>query len=161
GDARALRVRAGDAPPATAAEVTTIYAALKRGLPAPVVERIVAAMPQEPRGSALHSVADLAAHRFAPDSSASLIIDAAHQGLRGERLLDVATAVLHSNSAATPAPRRWPWCGASFRTCRRRPGRHGRASQARVGPMRRRRPPNDIRSSLQLAPGAAAALRGA
>ena len=94
-DARALLVRAGDAPPATAAEVTTIYAALKRGLPAPVVERIVAAMPQDPRGSALHSVADLAAHRFDPDSSASLIIDAAHQGLRGERLLDVSTAVVH------------------------------------------------------------------
>src|SRR5207253_1794770 len=53
-DARALLVRAGDAPPATAAEVTTVYAALKRGLPAAVVERVVAAMPQEPRGSALH-----------------------------------------------------------------------------------------------------------
>src|SRR5467141_1507613 len=51
-DARALLVRAGDAPPATAAEVTTVYAALKRGLPAAVVERVVAAMPQEPRGSA-------------------------------------------------------------------------------------------------------------
>ncbi len=94
-DARALLVRAGDAPPATAAEVTTIYAALKRGVPAPVVERVVAAMPQEPRGSALHAVADLAAHRFDPDSSAGLIIDAARQGLRGERLLDVSTAVLH------------------------------------------------------------------
>src|SRR5256885_585872 len=64
-DARALLVRAGDAPPATAAEVTTIYAALKRGLPGPVVERVVAALPQEPRGSALHSVADLAARGFA------------------------------------------------------------------------------------------------
>ena len=94
-DARALLVRAGDAPPATAAEVTTIYAALKRGVPAPVVERVVAAMPREPRGSALHAVADLAAHRFDPDSSAGLIIDAARQGLRGERLLDVSTAVLH------------------------------------------------------------------
>ncbi len=94
-DARALLVRAGDAPPATAAEVTTIYAALKRGLPGPVVERVVAALPQEPRGSALHSVADLAAHGFDPDSSAGLIIDAARQGLRGERLLDVSTAVLH------------------------------------------------------------------
>src|SRR5437660_6188184 len=95
-DARALLVRAGDAPPATAAEVTTVYAALKRGLPAAVVERVVAAMPQEPRGSALHSVADLAAHRFDPDSSASRIIDAARQGLRGERLLDVSTAVVHA-----------------------------------------------------------------
>jgi len=94
-DARALLVRAGDAPPATAAEVTTIYAALKRGLPGPVVERIVAALPQEPRGSALHAVADLATHHFEPDSAATLIIDAARQGLRGERLLDVSTAVLH------------------------------------------------------------------
>jgi len=94
-DARALLVRAGDAPPATAAEVTTIYAALKRGLPTLVVERIVAALPQEPRGSALHAVADLATHHFEPDSSAALIIDAARQGLRGERLLDVSTAVLH------------------------------------------------------------------
>src|SRR6184192_3811406 len=111
-DARALLVRAGDAPPATAAEVTTIYAALKRGVPAPVVERVVAAMPREPRGSALHAVADLAAHRFDPDSSAGLIIDAARQGLRGERLLDVSTAVLHelqrghSNAEAVAVVRR-------------------------------------------------------
>src|SRR5213595_528648 len=34
-------------------------------------------------------------HGFDPDSSAGLIIDAARQGLRGERLLDVSTAVLH------------------------------------------------------------------
>ena len=101
-DARALLVRAGDAPPATAAEVTTVYAALTRGLPAAVVERVVAAMPQEPRGSALHSVADLAAHRFDPDSSASLIIEAARQGLRGERLLDVATAVVHEVQRGHP-----------------------------------------------------------
>src|SRR5947207_1933308 len=94
-DARALLVRAGAAAPATAAEVTTIYAALKRGVPAPVVERVVAAMPQEPRGSALHAVADLAAHRFDPDSSAGLIIAAVRLGLRGERLLDVSTAALH------------------------------------------------------------------
>src|SRR5207302_1675183 len=67
-DARALLVRAGDAPPATAAEVTTIYAALKRGLPAPVVERIAAARPQEPRGSALPALAARAAHRL--DSAA-------------------------------------------------------------------------------------------
>jgi len=85
----------GGAKHVSAPRITTIYAALKRGLPGPVVERIVAALPQEPRGSALHSVADLAAHGFDPDSSAGLIIDAARQGLRGERLLDVSTAVLH------------------------------------------------------------------
>src|SRR5437870_11274891 len=61
-DARALLVRAGDAPPATAAEVTTIYAALKRGLPGPVVERVVAALHQEPRGSAMQSVGDMGVH---------------------------------------------------------------------------------------------------
>jgi len=94
-DARELLVRAGDAAPTTAAEVTTVYSALKRGLAPRVVERIVAALPQEPRGSALHAVADLAAHRFDADSAASLILDATRQGLRGERLLDVSTAVLH------------------------------------------------------------------
>src|SRR5438132_11253943 len=93
-DARALLVRAGDAPPATAAEVTTIYAALKRGLPGPVVERVVAALPQEPRGSALHSVADLAAHGADPDSSPGLITDAAPRGLRGARPWAVSPAVL-------------------------------------------------------------------
>jgi hypothetical protein len=95
-DARALLVRAGDAPPATAAEVTTVYAALKRGLAPAVVERIVAALPDQPRGSALHAVADLAAHRFQPDSAASLVLEAARQGLRGERLLDVAIAAQHA-----------------------------------------------------------------
>src|SRR5437016_11920574 len=76
-DARALLVRAGDAPPATAAEVTTIYAALKRGLPGPVVERVGAALPQEPRGSALHSVAALAPSGLHQAASAvHLIADA-------------------------------------------------------------------------------------
>jgi hypothetical protein len=94
-DARALLARAGDAPPVTAAEVTTVSAALRRGVAAPVVERIVAAFPNQPRSSALHGVADLVAHHFDPDSSADLILEAARQGLRGERLLDVSTAVLH------------------------------------------------------------------
>ncbi|HYT70154.1 MAG TPA: hypothetical protein VEK78_02160 [Gemmatimonadales bacterium] len=94
-DARALLARAGDAPPATAAEVTGVSAALKRGVPAPVVEQVVAALPSQPRGSALHAVADLVTHGFQPDSSAALILEAARDGLRGERLLDVSTAALH------------------------------------------------------------------
>jgi hypothetical protein len=69
--------------------------ALRRGLPAPVVERVVAALPHPPRAAALHAIADLVAHRFDPDSAAGLIIDAIHDGLQRERLLDVSTAALH------------------------------------------------------------------
>lgn len=94
-DARDLLVRAGDAPPPHPAEVNTVSWALRRGLPAAVVERVVAALPQPPRSAALHAVADLAAHRFDTDSAAGLIIDAIHQGLQGERLLDVSTAAVH------------------------------------------------------------------
>src|SRR5881628_71512 len=92
---RALLVGAGDAPPATAGEVIAVSAALRRGVPALVIERVVAALPAEPRGSALHAVADLVEHRFAPDSAADLILAASHLGLRGERLLDVSTAAVH------------------------------------------------------------------
>lgn len=94
-EARALLVAAGDAPPATPAEIATIAWALRRGLPATVVQRIVAALPSAPRASALHAVADLAAHHFASDSAADLIIAALQQGLQGERLLDVSAAAVH------------------------------------------------------------------
>src|SRR2546425_12485521 len=50
-------------PRSTLFPYTTLFRS-KRGLAPRVVERIVAALPQEPRGSALHAVADLAAHRF-------------------------------------------------------------------------------------------------
>jgi hypothetical protein len=94
-DARDLLVRAGDRTPSQPAEVTTVAWALRRRLPPPVVERVVAALPQPPRAAALHAVADLVAHRFDPDSATGLIIDAVHQGLQGERLLDVSTAAVH------------------------------------------------------------------
>jgi len=94
-DARDLLVRAGDEPPVTPTEVTTVLWAMRRGLPAGVVERIVAALPRPPRAAAVHAVADLVAHRFDADSSADLIVDAIHHGLHGERLLDVSTAALH------------------------------------------------------------------
>jgi hypothetical protein len=94
-DARDLLARSGDEPPVTPTEVTTVVWALRRGLPAPVVGRIIGALPRPPRGSALHAVADLVAHHFDPDSSADLVIDAIHQGLHGERLLDVSVAALH------------------------------------------------------------------
>jgi hypothetical protein len=92
--AQALLVRAGDAPPATVAEVTAVASALKRGLAAPLVERIVAALPDQPRSSAFHALADLAAHRFNPDSAADLILAAVGKGVRGLRLLDVSGAAI-------------------------------------------------------------------
>ncbi|HVH68165.1 MAG TPA: hypothetical protein VM716_09890 [Gemmatimonadales bacterium] len=94
-DARDLLVQAGDQAPPQPAEVTTVAWALRRRLPAPVVSRVVAALPQPPRASALHAVADLVAHRFEVDTATDLIIEAIHQGLRGERLLDVSTAAVH------------------------------------------------------------------
>jgi len=93
-DARDLLVRAGDQPPVHPAEMTTVAWALRRGLPAPVVERVVAALAGPPRAAALHAVADLVAHRFDPDSAAALIVDAVHEGLPRERLLDVSSAAL-------------------------------------------------------------------
>ena len=89
-----LLVRAGDLPPVTPGEVTTVVWALRRGVPAAVVGRIVAALPRPPRAAAMHAVADLVAHRFDPDSGTALIIDAIHQGLREGRLLDVSTAAI-------------------------------------------------------------------
>jgi hypothetical protein len=93
-EARDLLVRAGDQPPVHPAEMTTVAWALRRGLPAPVVERVVAALARPPRAVALHAVADLVAHRFDPDSAAGLIIEAVHEGLPRERLLDVSGAAL-------------------------------------------------------------------
>ena len=92
--AQALLRRAGDTPPATPAEVITVVSARKRGLADSVIARIVAALPGEPRGTALHAVADLVAHHFSGDSAADLILEAVHQGLRGVRLLDVSSAAI-------------------------------------------------------------------
>jgi len=93
-DARTLLVRAGHGP-FTAAEVMAVSGTLKRGVPGPVVERLVVALPNESRGSALHAEADLVAHGFDPDSSAGLLVEATRRSLRGGRLLDVSAAVLH------------------------------------------------------------------
>ena len=90
-----LLVRAGDEPPVTPGEVTTVAWALRRGLDSSVVERVVAALPRPPRSSAMHAVADLVAHGFNADSSADLVVAAIHKGVHEERLLDVSTAALH------------------------------------------------------------------
>lgn len=93
--ARALLVRAGDPPPVTPLKVTAVATALSRGVPAPTVERVVAGLPGEPRTAALQAVADLLAHKFDPDSSGQLILDAAQLGVPHDRFLDVATAAIH------------------------------------------------------------------
>src|SRR6266702_2839139 len=84
--AQALLERAGDAPPATPAEVITVAAAQKRGLSDAEVARVVAALPDEPRSSAL------VAHHFDADSGTDLVLAAVRQGVRGLRLLDVSSA---------------------------------------------------------------------
>ena len=92
--ARALLVRAGDAPPVTAVEVTAVTWALKRGLTPAMVERVVSALPGQPRSSAFHALADLVAHGFTPDSAADLILGAVGEGVHGLRLLDVSGAAI-------------------------------------------------------------------
>jgi len=83
----------GQAPPE--GHVAAVSAALARGLPAPIVERLLTVAPSEPPGPALHAAADLIAHHFDPDSAADLLADAHTKGLRGVRLLDVAIAADH------------------------------------------------------------------
>src|SRR5204862_7105426 len=75
--------------------VAAAAAALARGVPAPLVERLITVAPNEPPGPALHAAADLIAHHFDPDSAADLLVDAHNKGLRGVRLLDVAVAADH------------------------------------------------------------------
>jgi hypothetical protein len=92
--AQALLARSGDAPPITGAEMTAVASALKRGLSTPMVERVVAALPNQPRSPAFHALADLVVHRFNPDSAADLIVAAVHEQMRGSRLLDVSAAAI-------------------------------------------------------------------
>jgi hypothetical protein len=93
--ARTLLLRSGATAPVQPAEVVAVAAALVRGLPAPLVQRLVAVLPGEPTGPALDAVADMVGHGFAQDSAVDLVVDAVRQGLRGLRLLDVATASVH------------------------------------------------------------------
>jgi hypothetical protein len=94
-EARALVSAAVPGQPIPEGHVAAVAAALARGLPAPIVQRLITVAPNEPPGPALHAAADLVAHRFDPDSAADLLVDAHNKGLRGVRLLDVATAADH------------------------------------------------------------------
>ncbi|HEV8382796.1 MAG TPA: hypothetical protein VGQ29_14500 [Gemmatimonadales bacterium] len=93
--ARVIVARAvpGQSPPD--GHVAAVGAALARGLPAPIVERLLTVAPNEAPGPALHAAADLIAHHFDPDSAAALLVEAHNKGLRGVRLLDVALAADH------------------------------------------------------------------
>jgi hypothetical protein len=93
-EARALLAR-GDTVQPRPKEIVAVAAALGRGLPPTLARRIVAAFAEEPTGPALHAVADLVGHGFAQDAAVDLVIEAAREGLRGVRLLDVATAAVH------------------------------------------------------------------
>jgi hypothetical protein len=92
--ARALLERSGDAPPVTGAEINAVASALKRGLTTSMVERVVAALPNQPRSPAFHALADLVARWFIPDSAEDLILAAIHERMRGSRLLDVSAAAI-------------------------------------------------------------------
>lgn len=96
--AREVLFRSGAAAP-SALEIAGVSLALDRGLPEPVVHRLVAAQPQGPHGPALHAVADLISHRFDADSAADLIVQAVRAGVSGVRLLDVAAAAIHEVQA--------------------------------------------------------------
>jgi hypothetical protein len=92
--ARALLSSAGESAPSDPREVSAVAAALARGVSPQLVGRLSAALPGEPTGPALHAVADLVGHGFEEDSSVDLMVEAARQGLRGLRFLDVAAAAV-------------------------------------------------------------------
>lgn len=91
-NARDLLRGAGAPGPYGMSEIQSVSLALARGLPGRIVSRVVGAVRDTAPGFALHAVADLSAHGFGPDSSASLIVAALRTGLAGHRLLDVAAA---------------------------------------------------------------------
>jgi len=103
--AREIVVRAVRGTAVPEGHVAAVAAALSRGLPAPVVERLLTMAPNEAPAPALHAAADLMAHHFDPDSAAELLVDAHSKGLRGVRLLDVAAAANHElqRGGRTPA----------------------------------------------------------
>jgi len=91
-EARVLVGRALPGQPQPEGHVAAVAAALARGLPPSIAERMLIMAADEPPAPALHAAADLVAHRFNPDSAADLLVAAHAMGLRGERLLDVAIA---------------------------------------------------------------------
>jgi hypothetical protein len=91
-NARDLLRRAGTPGPYGSGELKSVSLALARGLPERIVATVVGSVRDTTPGFALHAVADLTAHGFAPDSAAALIVAALGSGLSGHRLLDVSAA---------------------------------------------------------------------
>lgn len=105
-EARVLVGRALPGQPQPEGHVAAVAAALARGLPPAIAERMLTMATDEPPAPALHAAADLVAHRFNPDSAADLLVAAHAMGLHGERLLDVAVAAdqeLQRGGGRTPA----------------------------------------------------------
>ena len=105
-EARVLVGRAVPGQPLPEGHVAAVAAALARGLPPAIAERLLTMAPDEPPAPALHAAADLVAHRFDADSAADLLVEAHTKGLRGERLLDVALAAdqeLQRGRGTTPS----------------------------------------------------------
>lgn len=94
-DARMIVARAVPGHPVPEGDVAAVAAALARGLSPEIIERLLTLAPNEPPVPALHAAADLVAHGFNPDSATDLLVEAHNKGLRGDRLLDVATAADH------------------------------------------------------------------
>ena len=103
--ARVIVYQAVPDQPVPEGHVAAVAAALARGLPGPIVQRLLAMAPHEPPGPALHAAADLVAHHFNPDSATNLLVEAHSKGLHGVRLLDVAVAADHElqRGGRTPA----------------------------------------------------------
>jgi hypothetical protein len=102
--ARALLELETVSQPPQPSEITAVAAALARGVRGEQAERLAAALPGEPMGPALHAVADLEGHGIDESAAVALIVDAAHAGLRGLRLLDVAAVTVQAlQSGKTPA----------------------------------------------------------
>lgn len=105
-EARVLVARAVPGQSQREGHVAAVAAALARGLPPSIAERMLTMAPEEPPAPALHAAADLVAHGFTPDAAADLLVEAHNQGLHGERLLDVATAAdqeLQRGRGTTPS----------------------------------------------------------
>jgi len=104
--ARALAAGGQANQPLPEGHVAAVGAALARGLPGSIVEKLLGMAPNEPPGPALHAAADMVAHHFDPDSATELLVEAHQKGLRGVRLLDVAVAADHElqrRGGRTPA----------------------------------------------------------
>ena len=103
-DARILVARTVPGQPVPEGHVAAVAAALARGLPPPIVERLLTVAPNEPPGPALHAAADLIAHRFNADSAADRELQRGG-GRTPSEALDRVRAMLPNVPALEAGPR--------------------------------------------------------